>query len=248
MPLPLRPLSGRLKTRLLDYARVKAPHEACGLLWLSGQRWHFRPMENLAADPCAHFRMDGAALLAHSHHPFLSVFHSHPGGPAYPSFEDMRYQMACGLPYLILSLERPEGVFFWLGANQAYPLYARPYRHGVTDCYGLIRDWYARKRQIQLPDYPREWNWWHRGQDYFAAYFKEAGFVPLPDNSPPQTGDVALFTIRSPVCNHAGINIGQGRFLHHAAGAAGFDEHRLPKTDLLRRWQPFLHLWLRWKG
>jgi len=238
--------------KLFTIASEAAPEEACGLLWyergVSGTEghWYIEPLENLATDKTGFFALDSQIVFSYSDRPNLAVYHSHPQGPAYPSFTDMAQQQACQLPYFIISL-KPRS-WFWVGAEGAYDLQDRPYRHGSTDCYALIRDWYRSERSIHLAEYPRAWNWWHEGADMYQTYFAKTGFVPLEAGVAPEIGDVFLARIRSPVWNHAGLYIGGGRILHHPAGSKGFDVTRRPKTEPVLRWHHFIDLWIRWKG
>ena len=51
--------------------------------------------------------------------------------------------------------------------------------HRVLDCYTLVRDYYHRERGIELLDFEREDDWWHKGQDLYMQGFERAGFAPL---------------------------------------------------------------------
>jgi cell wall-associated NlpC family hydrolase len=51
--------------------------------------------------------------------------------------------------------------FFWGDSLPIAPLEGRPWRMGVYDCYGLMRDWYRAKRNILLPNRPCKNERWH---------------------------------------------------------------------------------------
>ena len=88
------------------------------------------------------------------------------------------------------------------------PLLGRMFFHRVLDCYTLVRDYYQRERGIELLDFEREDDWWHKGQDLYMQGFERAGFAPLARGEALQPGDVILMQVRSPVANHAGVYLG----------------------------------------
>lgn len=78
----------------------------------------------------------------------------------------------------------------------------------MLDCYSIVRDWYARARGIELPDFEREDGWWEGDQELYLDHFAEAGFRPLTDAEQLQPGDVILMQVQSKRTNHAGIYLG----------------------------------------
>ena len=236
--------------RLAARARRFAPEEACALLVrpATGRRhWQIRPLRNLSATPQADFAVAADRLAAARTGAEVVLFHSHPAGPPWPSFADMAGQRDTGLPWLIADLSGPRADFFLLGGTPP-PLDRRPFRHGVTDCYALIRDSYAARRDICLPDWPRDWLWWQSGQRYYETLFAATGFRALQPHQTPRPLDVCLMRIRSDTANHAAILTEDGCLHHHLAGRYGYDPARLPRRDPAMRWTPFIQLWLRWAG
>jgi len=128
--------------------------------------------------------------------------------------------------------------FFWGDSLPIPPYLERPFRHGVLDCYSLIRHWYKLERGILLPDCPRNDGWWKNGLDLYRDNFPRAGFESIDHhtrNFVPMIGDVLLYQIdrdnhRIPFPpHHAGLYVGLGLVLHHLAGHAS---NRLP----VHRW------------
>ena len=236
-----------LAPQLIKSADAAAPHESCGYLSCSDGHWVFHPQPNIADNPEHQFTMRTAPLeTAQQTAEKLVLFHSHPKGPACPSACDMQAASACNMPWLILSLDGDVPRFFTLCWPYRYGLTQRPYIHGVTDCYQLIRDVYSAFYDISLPDFPRGWGWWHKGQNLYTDYFKAAGFRMLDATEIPQQGDIFLAQIRSDTPNHGGVYLDDGRIFHHLAGQSEHDATRLPRLESAERWHKFITIWLRY--
>ena len=86
-------------------------------------------------------------------------------------------------------------IIWWGKGVEKAPLIGRTFRHGVTDCYSLIKDYYEIEKGIVLPEFPRDWEWWKQGeQNLFEQGFTKAGFVRI-DASEAKPGDVWLARI-----------------------------------------------------
>ena len=223
-------------------------------------RWDFCAMRNLSCTPERDFAMSQIKIdMLRAQCEKLILFHSHPHGPAYPSYADMRSFLAGPDDWLIADISGKMAEFFTLthakspalspdfGVSEHVrpDLHDRGFRHGVTDCYSLIRDYYHQYFGIDLPDFARDWHWWSQGKSMYRDNFTAAQFTALEPGTPLQAGDICLMRIRSEVANHAAIWLGDGRIFHHLAGRAGYDPQRLPQYDPAERFQPFIETWLR---
>lgn len=241
------PFGNRVNAAIMKHAASHPDEEICGMVLAASGGWQYRKLENKAAVRRDAFFIDRAQLPT-TRSP-AAIVHSHPNGLAFPSFADMRQQAASAVPWgIVVPPPHPDRGVFWFGDGITYPLMRRPYRHGVTDCYALIRDWYAAKAGLALIDRPRHWNWWQQGDDLYAAYFEQAGFYRLDDDARLQRGDIALAALLSPVLNHAMILLDDGLILHHPAGRHGFDAMRLPRVEPVERWRRYLQFWVRHKS
>lgn len=98
--------------------------------------------------------------------------------------------------------------------TEAYqaPLLGRAYIHGVQDCYSLVRDYYSRELDIELPDFERADAWWeHENHEpLYEQNFKKAGFVAVDKSvGNLQKHDVILCRVgRTHHVNHALIWLG----------------------------------------
>jgi cell wall-associated NlpC family hydrolase len=99
-------------------------------------------------------------------------------------------------------------------------LLGRRFVHGVLDCWALCRDWYAREWGVALPDPDRHDGWWDDGtSNLYLDNLDAAGFDIVQDGTM-ERGDLLLMQIRSKnqVPNHAGVYLGEGKFIHHLYG------------------------------
>ncbi|XDZ66205.1 Mov34/MPN/PAD-1 family protein [Alphaproteobacteria bacterium LSUCC0684] len=241
-------LTPELRADIIAHARrfatMSPPEEMAGLV----AQGRFHPLVNQSADRCHSFRLDADQIGSFAK--IEAIVHSHPGGPAFPSLEDMRQQQVSALPWIIAAVptatrsEIREDVFIW-GENPPVLDWKAGYRHGVSDCYALIRGWYAAYRGVTLPEFPRHWEWWLDGHDLYAEGLAKAGFERLPLTEMPKSGDVFLASVRAPVINHAGIWLGDGLIAHHLAGREPVDPSRIPMSEPAERWRKFIQAWAR---
>lgn len=200
-----------------EHALAEHPREACGLVVVYKGREIYWPCRNLAEGD-EHFLIDPQDWVqAEDAGAVVAVVHSHPNYAAEPSEPDLVACEASGLPWRIVSTPS----LVWRAVEPSgyeAPLEGREFRHGVTDCYSLIRDWYKRHKGIELPDFERRQEWWLKGEDLYLDNFGAAGFVDVTGQAP-QEGDVMLFQFEgAPVPHHAGVYLSDDTLLHHLQG------------------------------
>ena len=135
---------------------------------------------------------------------------------------------------------------FW--DTDGAPYAGRPYQLGRFDCYSLVRDWMARERGITmapLTDSPAR---------LANQMLTHGAFVTNPEIARwervviPQPGDGILFAMTQDddhtpgAANHAGVYLGEGRFLHHFANRLSCE------ADLDAFWTARVAAFMRWKG
>lgn len=220
------------------HALAEYPKEACGVISGTMAAATYVPLANVAANPEEEFELPRTALVDHA--PVLAIVHSHcfPKHGAAPTALDMQFQMQAGLPYGIVWTDgKAAGVPLWFGDFLLdVPLFdakgnhvPREFMHGVTDCYSLIRTWFWQIKQIKLPEFPRDQDWWKRGVDLYTAGFGKAGFHEIaPGEAKP--GDAALMKWgKWPVPYHSGVLIENGLILHHLT-------NRISRREPFARW------------
>lgn len=204
-----------------DHVLSEYPKEACGLVIDS--KYHV--CHNAAANPLTDFRITAAELLKHTSHGAViqAVLHSHPRGPTFPTDRDPEWPSHTDMVNWIAG-RRPWGIIstdgvgvsdiLWLDDSRRAPLLDRKFIHGVQDCYSLVRDYFLLEKGIDLPNFPRGWDWWSHGEDHYMKNFKQAGFKPI-DRKDARPGDCILYKIRGPVVHHAAVITGDNTILHH---------------------------------
>ncbi|MDT8894173.1 NlpC/P60 family protein [Halomonas sp. I1] len=228
-------------------ARIRAeavaayPYEAAWLITPD----ECRRVENVAHEPRSTFAVGKRDMASAIGRGLLAIVHSHPDYPDCPSEADMRGQMASGVPWGIVATDGESSTpIRWWGHGEREPLVGRGFVHGITDCYALIRDYYCLEHGIDLPEFPRSWEWWRHGQDLYTDGFPQAGFRRIePDEA--RAGDMFFAQLRSPVPNHGGIYLGDDLVLHHKTGRQAVDATRLSMREPIARWLPHITHWLR---
>jgi proteasome lid subunit RPN8/RPN11 len=226
-------ISPRCHDDLIAHARAEAPRESCGLI-LGDDYVRCR---NVADDPVRSFEIDGATMvLARQSGRLRAVIHSHPDGPACPTRTDMAYQAEGEIPWGIVALNPVHGaeLFFFGDSLPIAPYEGRVFRHGVADCYALVRDWYRREKALTLPLTPRDPGWWDIGQNVIEDNLGQFEFDALGPEAELEVGDVPLFQVAARVINHTGIYLGHGLVLHHLG-------NRLSRVDVLGPWRQKFH-------
>jgi len=223
-----------------DHAELCAPMEACGLI-AGGQ---FIPCENVHEDPEMAFRIAPEIYLdvVSRYGRIDALVHSHIDGPDHPTPSDMVGQMDMAVPWgIVVVRDGVPGNPFWFGDQLSIaPLVGRSFRWGVYDCYGLVRDWYRIHRGIVLPNFPREWAFWEKGQNTIEDNILAAGFERIPMADRP--GDVVGMRILGPVTNHVAVHLGGGLIGHHQID-------RLSRMDdSLGKWRNRVTFYARLKG
>lgn len=221
-------ISSQIGDAIHAHARQAYPKECCGVIVRTPLGEHYHPCRNIEAgdDAKDRFALDPHDwMAAEESGEIVAVVHSHPDASAHPTDADRVMCNRTGLPWLILSY--PGGVMLQCQPNgQRLPLVGRTFHHGVVDCYTLVRDYYAERLGLELPDIERPDDWWDNrfgpALDLYRDHFAEAGFVELgsPDQVQPQPHDACLMQIRADRENHAAVFDAErpGLILHHLHG------------------------------
>jgi hypothetical protein len=250
MPFEVSPeITEAIKQHALD----AFPHESCGFITADG----YIRVENISDDPANSFRLEPAAFLIHKD--ALAFVHSHPVEDAFdavrykpgfypfcPSGADMRSQIATGMTFGIVVTDGKDcfDPFYWGDFILDEPIYDRPFRHGVEDCYSICRKWFWQEMGVKLPDFARDPDWWNGDEDLYLANFPAAGFEKLGSSEELKVGDVGLVQLGASsvkTINHAFINLGDGTICHHLP-------HRLSSREAAGGRRREQKLWVRYVG
>lgn len=98
-------------------------------------------------------------------------------------------------------------------------LLGKPFDYAHTNCYTVLRRFYADNFGLEFPDYACPDEFWKYGLDLYITRAQRLGFK-LIDCHPSeyQHGDVFIMAIRSSIGNHCGILVENGNLLHHLYG------------------------------
>ena len=210
-----------------EHAAKEYPRECCGLVIVVRGKARYVECRNIA-DSDQHFVMHPEDYAeAEDIGEITAIVHSHCNVPATPSTPDRVGCEKSGKPWIIVSW--PTGDIQTL-EPEGYeaPLVGREFHHGVLDCYALCRDYYKRTLDIALPDLPRDYEWWLKGQNLYIDNFESVGFVRVDPNTL-REHDAILMQLASPVPNHAGVYVGDNKILQHVM-------HRLSSHDIYGGW------------
>jgi proteasome lid subunit RPN8/RPN11 len=206
------------------HADAEAPRESCGLVVrLADGSLQYMPCRNLSHDHDQFVIDPEDAAHAEDTGEIAAYAHSHVFTAPEPTPADRTSMAKTGLPWIIVN--HPLGSYTVNQPNDYIaPLIGRAFVHGVHDCYGVVRDYYATELGIWLNDYPRVWGWWERadGPDLYRENFAREGFSIVHEGSLDAEAlrvlhphDLILMRIRAPRDNHMAVYVGDGAILHH---------------------------------
>lgn len=208
---------------LLGFERVAQaayPEEACALIYIFKGRAKLHVCHNLAPNRYSDFVIGPEDYFeAEEMGEVVGVVHSHPDGTHEFSEADRIAHANSELAWWVVSIN-PGKPHAWshLPAVGKLPLIGRIFKHGVVDCFTLIRDYYKQVRSVRLPDFDRVDEWWNKGYNLYVDNYEKAGFRKLAESEHIQVGDVLLMNIASDTINHGAIYIGNNEIMHHLYG------------------------------
>lgn len=233
------------EAQIMQQAAEAYPFEGVWLITSAGCRQAVNTHEN----PQHYFSISEADSRRAMAEGLLAVVHSHPGGVAAPSAADMQGQINTAVPWGVLSTDgvASSRIAWWGRGVPKQPLIGRKFRHGISDCYTLIKDCFEIDRGVELPEFPRDWRWWENSQNLFIEGFASAGFIRV-DAEDARPGDVWLAQIHTAVVCHGGILLENDLILHQLGSRRPVDDSRLSVREPLFRYYKHITHWLRYVG
>lgn len=174
-------LTDEIQAKIRELSKKYAPNEMCGIIYTEKDGTvGYIDVPNTHKDPTGHFKIDVRVVdkLQQAQKAIQAVVHSHPNGSSDASEYDKAQMNIHNRPYVIVGMDGDIAVH----NPKRAPLVGRDYVHGSQDCYGIVRDYYARELGIIIPDKERKEHWWTdaTNESLYTAYFKDFGFVEVP--------------------------------------------------------------------
>jgi hypothetical protein len=204
----------------IDHAKLMAPTESCGLLIDVAGNTIYCACRNLADDTDHFIIHPGDWAKAEDEADIIAIVHSHPNRSPEPSAMDRQFCERSQLPWHIVNPANGS----W---NKCLPLIGRQWAWAISDCWTLVRDWYA-LHGLLLPDWERPSLEEFEARPLFDGLWEAAGFYELADDVLLQPGDALLMRIGDQQLNHVGVFIGNGMMLHHLRDQLSVRDHCRP--------------------
>lgn len=215
------------------------PKEA---VWIvTGDEVH--QVDNVHEDPFNFFRVSLEDTVKYQRKGITAVLHSHCNQAAVPSKDDMVTQILLGIPFGVVSVDgQSVSQITWWGEKEIPALEGRPFIHGVSDCYSVVRDYY-RLQGKALQEVPRDWLWWE-SEDLISRLFLDVGFVPV-DAKDAVEGDAWIAQVRGKTPHHCGILLDNDTILHHPGSTQPMDFAKISIIEPIYRYLPYITKFLR---
>lgn len=245
----------KLQAEIIEHGKKVYPHEACGYICNGENGLYYVPKINVAPKPKDEFEISPKEWEPNC----VAVVHSHPERTFEPTKADMIGQLNTAVPWGIYSIKQDYETKNFIASDIMYfgkgvpipSLVGRTFRWGPSgtdnggDCFAIIKDFYKLKYNVDLPEFPRDNNWWKNGGDMYREGFAQAGFRQISEHEV-RDGDVFLAQILSKVPNHGGIYLnndqdGRGMCLHHLTD-------QLSRRDNINVYKRFITHFLRYDG
>ena len=205
------------KQSFIQYAKEKAPEEACGLLAIIKGKETFWPCKNLANGKFEFFILDPDDWAeCEDTGEVLGVIHSHPVGAATPSDTDRAACEHLGVPYFIYSIEHDHWELLEPSGWKAPSLIGRKFIWGKYDCWSIVTDWFQENKNINI----KYWKRPKKIKDFinnpeFEFALPKLNFIKQSNNKDIKIGDVLLFQSITGNLDHVAVYIGDNMILNH---------------------------------
>jgi proteasome lid subunit RPN8/RPN11 len=219
-------ISNDVLTQFKADVLARYPEEACGLVIAD----KYFPCTNVHEEPTKAFRIAGQerVSLELKHGPVQAVLHSHPYdikqssqflkdkyNPAWASVPDQTSFMNDTCDWGIVATDG-QGIseLVWL-SNEIQPYDTKRHFEWFSwDCYAIVRNWYILNRNLVLPNFTREWEFWKKPINTIEDGIATIPFAKKIPTEKAQVGDTAVFAVLGSVVNHVGVICGDNELLH----------------------------------
>lgn len=202
----------------LKHARENPGREICGLVVVFKGREKYIRCRNISENNTSDNFILSPEDYANAEElgEITTIVHSHPITAPFPSEADKVGIETTGLNWLIVN---PETGGYSITSPTGYkvPLVGRIFTHGILDCYAIIKDYYKETLNIDLLNFGRQDDWWHKGEKLYRNNYEKAGFIEVNINDI-KCHDVLLICNGASEPNHGAVYLGDAKILHHVQG------------------------------
>jgi proteasome lid subunit RPN8/RPN11 len=214
--------------------------ESCGYVFKNGD---VTECLNRADNPELQFKISASDHLAASRDErgIAAIWHSHVDSPNLTE-ADLRASWQLKIPYLVVNLKTLR--FDYYNPNLPEPLIGRQWRTLRTNCYSLVRDYYAQRLGVELP-----MGWLDESKLDEPGYDPVGeNYGPFFDKMPPSynllNGDILVFRLGTANAMHCAVvtDVNQNLMLHHPL-------NQLSRYEIIgHSWMKHCDYVLRFKG
>ena len=157
-----------------------------------------------------------------------------------PSFADMKTQVTMNIPWGISETEGENvSSLLWFPQSRDKELLGRRFIFYVDDCYTLVRDYYHQELDIELPYYPKDFDYTDIQDGCYYDNIKSYGFYEVP-LSEVKKHDILVLSCKKRH-DHSAIYLGDNMVLNHFWTGLS---HELPMGKL----SSWITTAIRWEG
>jgi proteasome lid subunit RPN8/RPN11 len=196
----------------IKHAKIEFPNESCGIVvdntYIPLINEHLNPdkaFEIKSNEFFSYYVSGSIQCLIHSHNDFNMM-----------SVRDQILQQELDIPFCIINLKNRSLMdCIVYDPKKPVELIGRPFFFGVFDCLTVVSTYIKQTLDIDLPNPPKEWNFWLKGMPLFEDNLKDVSYeyIQAKDRT---INDLILYTIGgTKYVNHVGVLIGKDEVLHH---------------------------------
>jgi len=153
-------LNDILRQEIRSHAIKERPHEACGLVITAGGSERVFPCRNTAKSPADSFEINTTDYVkASMNSDIIAIYHSHPGeNDAFSPLSDKVISFAHQIPLVLYHISTDSFKIFDPSKEEfkEQKYLNREFRRGSSDCFSLVKDFYAHELDLWFVDKIRD--------------------------------------------------------------------------------------------
>jgi proteasome lid subunit RPN8/RPN11 len=205
-------MTNKIYQEIVDQAE-SSDEEIGGFIYFDGIKPEIDKCENIALDKKNFFEVSADDYIRNLKKNLYAIYHSHVDSDSNFSEQDLEISEESCLPIFVYSkLDKKMNSYIPLSYDYG-DFQGRKYIRGFNDCYGLIRDFYKKEKNVLLPDCIRDESF--RGNNFTIVIEEMNKFFQKIDDL--KFGDLLVFSQKGNE-KHLAVYYGDGKILHHCIG------------------------------